>query len=307
MGYSRNDPDDWAKYATKTATKTTAQVFTARGMEDDFNPKNITLRESRDSIANPQSTPIIINGDITGSMGMLAEALIRRGIGVTFDEILRRKPVTDPHIMVMANGDVTSDRAPLQVTQFEADSVTLATQLERIYLEGNGGGNGWESYNLPWYFAAEKTAIDSIEKRGKKGYLFTIGDEEVPEDLTRAQIEKVFGHGMEQATITNRGLLAMVSRKFEVYHLVAEEGHHCRYSKDEVYKGWRELLGERVIPLTDHTKLSEVIVSLIEINEGRDRRAVIDSWDGTTSMVVKAATENLSLARTTSSNGLTTL
>ena len=39
------------------------------------------------------------------------------------------------------------------------------------------------------YFAAMHTKIDSFIKRGKKGYLFTIGDEPVPGDLTKEQIE----------------------------------------------------------------------------------------------------------------------
>ena len=34
----------------------------------------------------------------------------------------------------------------------------------------------------------KKTSIDCFEKRGKKGYLFTIGDEQLPPTLTKAQI-----------------------------------------------------------------------------------------------------------------------
>ena len=34
-----------------------------------------------------------------------------------------------------------------------------------------------ESYELALYFAAYKTSCDAWEKRQKKGYLFTLGDE----------------------------------------------------------------------------------------------------------------------------------
>lgn len=300
MGFSRNDPDDWNRYSTKTSTKKVNEIFTARGMKDEFDPLNIKMRESRDSDANPASTAIIIGADETGSIGkVLAESIIRKQIGVTFEEIIKRNSIPDPHLMVMGVGDVLSDKAPLQVTQFESDSVTLAEQLEGIYIEGNGGSNDTESYNLPWYFAAEKTAIDCLEKRGKKGYLFTLGDEEAPRDLTRGQIKKILGDNIQQEVISNRSLLAMVERKFHTFHIVVEEGYHIRHSRDKVYETWRELLGQRVVSLVDHTHLAEVIISIIEINEGKNRADVIGSWDGTTSLVVAAATEDMSLVKTT--------
>jgi hypothetical protein len=49
------------------------------------------------------------------------------------------------------------------------------------------------------------------------------------------------------------------------------------------------LLGQRVIGLSDHTKLAEVIVSAIEVNEGRDRDAVAKSWGKDTARVVRRA------------------
>ena len=189
-------------------------------------------------------------------------------------------------------GDVRYDSAPLQATQFEAD-IRITAQLEEIYIEHGGGGNSWESYNLPWYFAAQKTSIDCLEKRGKKGYLFTVGDEQVPEDLTRADVKEALNMDLQMERITNRDLLTMVGRSYEVFHLMVEEGSHYQSCGDRVKRGWTELLGQRAIPLADHTKLAEVIVSTIEVCEGRDKRAVADSWDRATALVVARAVGNL--------------
>lgn len=293
MGHARWSASDWTIYAKATAGRATDDIFAARKMKDDFNPAKINLRESRDSIENPSSTAIIIACDVTGSMGALADNLVRSGIGTAFEEILKRLPVTDPHLMVMGVGDITCDSAPLQATQFEAD-IRIAAQLEEIYIEHGGGGNSWESYNLPWYFAAQKTSIDCLEKRGQKGYLFTVGDEQVPEPLTRAQIKKAFNHDLEMQQIANRDLLTMVGRYYEVFHLMVEEGSHFQNHGDRVRRGWLDLLGQRAIPLADHTKLAEVIVSTIEVCEGRDKRAVAASWDAATSLVVSRAVGNLS-------------
>jgi hypothetical protein len=224
-------------------------------------------------------------------MGMISDAMIRTGMNTLATEIYTRKPITDPHMLFGGIGDVNYDSAPLQVTQFEAD-IRVAEQLQNIYLEGGGGGNNFESYLLPWYFAAMHTSIDCFEKRGKKGYLFTAGDEEPEMKLTKAQIEKVFGYTPEQ-DYDFQTLYTMVSRKYEVYHLMVEQGSHMRYDSSRTVKPWRELMGQRAILLSDYTKMSEVIVSIIQATEGATKEDIVASWDGSTGLVVSKAIGNL--------------
>ena len=85
--------------------------------------------------------------------------------------------------MVAAVGDAYTDQAPLQCTQFEAD-ISLASQIRSLWLEGNGGGNNGESYSAAHLLAALKTSTDSFERHGRKGYLFTIGDEPIHNGMT---------------------------------------------------------------------------------------------------------------------------
>ena len=289
MGSSRWDADAWTSYTTTTATKSRDAIFTSKhGMKDSLNPLNVKMRESRDSVANPESNAIIVGIDVTGSMGMIAEALAREGLGVLFKEILDRKPVSDPHLMFMAIGDASCDNAPLQVSQFEADA-TIIDQLTDIYLEGRGGGNDWESYNLPWYFAANHTSIDCFEKRGKKGFIFTVGDEFPAHALTRSQILKVVGDSMQTENLSNEDLLTMVSRSYHVFHVIVEEGSCARRNLDGVTKAWKEILGQNVLSLSDYTKLSEVIVSAIQVVEGEKKTDVVKSWSKATSLVVAKA------------------
>lgn len=292
MGSSRWSADDWTSYSSTTKTKTADKIFTSKSLKDSLNPYGIAIRESRDSVVNPQSNAIIVGLDVTGSMGMLADVMAKEGLGIMVEEILKRKPVSDPHIMCMGIGDAYHDRAPLQVTQFEAD-ITIAKQLEEIWIEKGGGGNHFESYNLPWYFAAMHTSIDCFEKRNKKGYLFTIGDEEAPERVLRSQIQTIFGDSVQQDYTTEQ-LLNMVSKMYNVYHIVVEEGSHARYDLQGVMDSWTPLLGQRVLKLSDHKKLAEVVVSAIEVNEGKDVGSVVKSWSGSTSVVVSRALGSLS-------------
>lgn len=292
MGHGRWDNRDWDNYTTThTKGKTTREIFNASAMRPEMDPRAIQLRESRDSKENPHSTPIILALDVTGSMGVIAEKMAREGLGVLVEQILDRKPVSDPHIMVMGVGDAYCDRAPLQASQFEAD-IRIAEQLKNIYLEGGGGGNRFESYNLPWYFAAKKTEIDAV-KHGRKGIIFTFGDEECPAELTRDHIKKFLGDDVP-ANISTKDLLAMVSQKYDVFHVVVEQGNHARSYKQEVYDSWNKVLPpERIVSLKDYTKLSEVLVSVMEVHAGKDPAAVIASWQGKTADTVKDALKNI--------------
>jgi hypothetical protein len=306
MGYDGYSPDDWEVYASSAKTKTTDAIFTSRTMDDYLDPKNIAVRESRDSDTSPLSTPVILALDVTGSMGIIADQIAKNGLGVTFEGLIERKPISNPQMLVMGIGDIRHDRAPVQATQFESGVPALTSQIEKIYLEHGGGNNATESYDGAWWFAAQRTSTDSWEKRQKKGYLFTIGDEEPPQSLPQDLMEGKVGAKL-QADLTSDAALEMAERQWNVYHIVVEEGSHCRGGHaDYVARKWSKVLGQRVIRLSDITKLGEVIVSAIEVAEGRDKDAVADSWGTGTDIVVRHAVRNLA-RNAGASAGLVTL
>ena len=295
MGSGRWSATDWNAYsATHVDGKSASAVFTSSKMKDEYDPAKIEFRESRDSADNPASTPVIIASDVTGSMGMVAHRLMQTGLNTLCKEIYDRKPITDPHVMVMAVGDTYYDRAPLQMTQFEAD-IRLADQVRDLYVEGGGGGNSGESYTAAWLGAALKVRADAIEKRKRKGYLFTIGDEPVLDVITKEQISKVFGVEA-QADIKAVDALRMVSRDWEVFHIILANEGYCRSSLRDVVQSWKALLPERAVQLDDVDKLAETIVSLIQVTEGANAAAVASSWSGSTSVTVANALRDLSPA-----------
>lgn len=80
-----------------------------------------------------------------------------------------------------------------------------------IFLEKGGGGNSFESYDLPWYFAAKRTSIDCFEKRKKKGFLFTVGDENAALGLTVSQVKEHLGDDI-QSNMSAEDLFDMASK-----------------------------------------------------------------------------------------------
>jgi hypothetical protein len=294
MGSGRWDSKAWDSYSSKTikGKATVDDVFASRSLDATLNPYKVDFRESCDSIDNPNSTPIIVGIDVTGSMGMIADNIARVGLEKLATEIYNRKPVSDPHIMFMGIGDVKFDSAPLQVTQFEAD-IRIAKELTKIYVEHGGGGNKSESYTLPWWFAGMHTKCDNFIKRGQKGYLFTIGDEECPSTVLKNEIKKVFGDAIQTDSMSAEDLLRLVSKQYEVFHIVIEEGSHMRYHADEVMKSWTDILGQRVLKLSDYTKLPELIVSTLQILNGENKDSVSDSWNGSTKLVIRNAIKDI--------------
>lgn len=295
MGSGTFDASAYRSFTASTVGKSTDEIYSSRKMDPKLDPKGVKVRESRDSVDNPLSTPLIVALDVTGSMGMIADVIARQGLGTLFTNILDRKPITNPHVMFMGIGDANCDCAPLQVSQFEADK-RIIEQLTQLYLEHGGGGNNFESYNLPWYFAANHTVHDSYEKRAKRGYLFTVGDEEAPQALTRDQIKRFIGDDV-QADISPQESLELAQRFYDVFHIVIKEGSHARSHLDRVVRSWTPLLGQRVIQLSDHTKLAETIVSAIEVAEGIAASDSASRWGGQASTVVHDAIREIPAAR----------
>ncbi len=295
MGYSRSTSADWTRYASVSSTKSRAEIYTKTSMDNEMSGLDVGMRESRDSDANPESTAIYVGVDVTGSMGYLAEKIAKGGLSTLFKEIYDRQPVTDPHVMVSAIGDATQwDSAPFQVGQFEAD-VDLSTKwLEKIYLEGGGGGNHFESYDLPVYFAANHTSIDCFEKRNQKGFLFTIGDEPPPSHTNVDAIKKTIasdGDGL-QADIPFKDVIEQAQKMYHYFHIIISEGSYAK-RRPEVKDEWQELLGQNAIWLKDYNDLAETIISIIQVTKGESVEEVAASWDGSTAMVVKDAIKDL--------------
>jgi hypothetical protein len=284
MGYGAWSSADWKRYSSAKITgKKVNDIYSATKIDPKYDPRLIKMRESFDSADHPVTTPIIIGLDVTGSMSDLLNVTARK-LGEMVKDILERQPVEGPQIMFCAVGDSRCDRSPLQATQFESD-IRIASQLTDLWFEKGGGGNGFESYPLVWYFAANRTKTDAWEKRKQKGVIFTLGDDGYPEQLLKQEIEKVFGDNVRE-DIDTAALLAQVSRKYDVFHLMVMDRR-----SEQVVKlpKWRRLMGERAIAVTDVNAIPEIMVSLLESVAGRDKEDIINSWDGDTQLAVRNA------------------
>ena len=222
-------------------------------------------------------------------MSPVLDEVIRNEIPSLVKGIYDRKPVTDPHLMLMAIGDAYCDDYPLQVTQFEAD-IRILEQLKELYLEEGGGGNEHESYLLPLWFASKHTKIDSYIKRNKRGYLFTMGDELPHRVLYKDEIlQAIPDEPIQFDKISAEDLITLTCKQWNVFHLILEEGSFMRRYGKACIDEWKELYGQKAIPVSDIKNIAEIIISTIQVIEGENVDKVINSWDKSTALVVQHA------------------
>ena len=235
-------------------------------------------REARDSDDHPNSNPVFVGLDVTGSMASVPK-MMQQKLPTLMGLLLKKGYIEDPAICVAGIGDAAFDRAPFQVGQFES-GIEIEDDITNLYLEGGGGGNMHESYDLALYFLARCVKTDAWEKRGKKGYAFIICDENLSDRLKRDHVSRVFGNDHKlQADILVDELVAEVLEKWELYCVVPNMTSH--YSDDRYKSRWREHLGERVVLLDDPNGISELIASTIGIlEENADIDTLVDDLSG---------------------------
>jgi hypothetical protein len=258
MGAGNFDAKQYEVQA-KVAQATKNSGFTAKSINDEFRPDKVSMRFSKRGPFNEfrQVMTVIVALDVTGSMGQIPKNLLTGDLGKLMDNVksICNRPDENVQLSFAAIGDVKSDKAPLQVTHFESDN-RFVEQLQKIFLEGGGGPLREESYNLIWWYAANKTHLNYVERDKRKGILITMGDENVYTSLTASDIKKCLDPHYDGGEISNEVLLKAVREQYEVYHLLITDGSGYI---PEVSKNWKSLLGrDFVIEIKSQSVAAEI-------------------------------------------------
>lgn len=221
----------------------------------------VKVRESRDSDEHPNSNAVAVLFDVTGSMGGIPRVLQTK-LPKLMSSLLTKGYLSDPQIMFGGVGDAYCDQAPLQIGQFESD-VRMDEDLDKVWLEGGGGGGNHESYDLAMYFMARHTSIDCLEKRNKRGYLFLICDEAYYKKVDKNQAQHVIGASLQE-DIPIKDIAEELKEKYEVFVILATQSSY----RDSNKGVWQELFGQNVLLLDNAELVCELIVTTIGIAEG---------------------------------------
>lgn len=228
-------------YSTVTG-RVTGQVFTKHEIDKLLDPKRFSIRECVNSDEHPNTVPVILALDVTGSMGESCNECAE-SLGVIMTNLYKK--YQDIEFCVMGIGDLAYDETPIQMSQFESD-IRIAEALDKIYMEHGGGGNDYESYTAAWYMGLKRTRLDSFEKQGRKGIIITMGDEELNPYLPSDELNDSI-NGTEQADIETKDLYEKASKKFDIYHIAVNSPHNCfNYHAAGIQNTFGQLLGNRL-------------------------------------------------------------
>ena len=276
MGFGSTTGDDLRARSAYRASSGTSFTHTStmraaprsqQKVHESLDPKRKNslgeqIRECLDSDDHPLTVPVFVGFDETGSMGY-GPRIIQEKLGL-LKGLTLRAGLPDVQLCFGAYGDAQNGEvAPCQVGQFES-GLEMEEWLNNLYLEGNGGGNRGETAGLLLYFLANYSRLDSLEKRGKKGYIFLTGDE-VAFPVTKTELKTYLDEDSE-TDYSMEEVVKMARESYEIFFFLVQNGA-ARSQGSE--KFWTDLLGQdHVIPVENLENISELIAGLLAVEEG---------------------------------------
>ena len=228
------------------------------------NAINKALLPMNRSIMCTGKNPVVLKLDVTGSNKHAAKTIWDK-LPMFFGQLTIKDLLDDPWVSIAANGDAPMrDSCPLQVCEFRQGS-DLDIELEKLFLEGGGGSNHMESYDLGAWFYANRCKL----REDALPFFFFLADEGVYPSLDAKTIEEVCGEPSGE-TVTAKDNFDALKENFKgnvfLIHLPYGNG-----TKDRaIVLQWMDLLGsDHVLCLSDPKAMIDVILGVISKVSGR--------------------------------------
>jgi len=259
------DPGPWTGYSFKTARKTYD-----RHVGRSYGDAVSSGKDPKDLVPGKLETkcisPLVIACDVTGSMGDWPATIFSK---LPYLELEGKEYLgEDMEISFAAVGDAYCDNYPLQVRPF-TKGTDLEKRLKELVVEGGGGGQIQESYDLAALYYAR-----NVEMSNAVNPIFIfIGDEKMYPSVDKKQAKNWTYNALENR-LSAEGLVKELQRKYSVY-LVIKSYDTCSSdgmtgTNKVVYDSWKSLLGEdHIAVLPDASRVVDVIFGILAKETGR--------------------------------------
>lgn len=230
-----------------TTGRLDTQEFRTYHLDNSLDPTKFKVRECVNSDEHPNTIPVILALDVTGSMGEACKETAST-LGIIVSNLYNK--IKDVEFCIMGIGDLAYDTAPIQMSQFESD-VRIAESIDKLYMEKGGGGNGYESYTAAWYMGLKRTKLDCFDKQNRKGIIITMDDEPLNPYLPKRGLNRAIS-ATEEADIETNKLYEEASKKFDIFHIAVDSPQDMYdYYETLIKNSFTEILG-------DHFKISNL-------------------------------------------------
>lgn len=275
MGGSGGDYSNDVNYVRTSSTKSDfsdtsrKEIMSKSGPDKSVLPVNfpgIEIYKEQDIVV------VVIDG--TGSMGNDA-FIIRDKIVLLEGQLRIQGYLRNPLVVICVIGDANSDKYPIQVSKPERGDALIA-EIDKLFIEGGGGGQGMESYELMAYYLMEHFKLDDPEVRP---YLIFLGDEGIYPEVESKHIRKFIGDDIED-DLDSGEVFKKLCQKFNVFRL------HRQYERpsldEKIFNQWKEMIGnERVQRLKVPKAVVDIILGIVAVgSKARTRSQYLDDLRG---------------------------
>ena len=240
--YSSSSYDSWG------ASSYSATKFNKTTLDYELKPNGKKLKSKT-------KNPIIIVLDVTGSNINFAR-LVYDKLPMFYGEIESKGYLDDFDLCICAVGDAKCDDYPIQIGEF-AKGLEIDSWLEKIVLEGGGGGQQTESYELMAYYLLHNTEFEP----GAQPMLFFIADEMPYDNVSLKEAEEI---GTPCQSDYNP--FPELNKKFKDNVFVMLNKYCGRSFSNDITEKWKKLLPpEHTIRIPEEKAIVDLMLGVIAL------------------------------------------
>lgn len=257
-------------------SSSSAKAAFSNDMDESLSPhdrKIISLTKS----------PVVVSLDVTGSNIEFARIVYDKS-PMLYGQIEQQGYLKDFDICFTATGDAYSDDAPLQVCDFKKGK-SLDDELEKLYLEGNGGGQQKETYEIAAYFFGKKCEMPNAEMP----FFFYIADEAPYAKINHEVLNDLLGTKLKE-DISAKKAFSDLYKKFNGNVFILQNPYngaqHGTGYTAAIKSQWIDCIGkenaEKIIPIKEEKSIVDLMLGTIAMVS---RTRSLDSY--TTDLVAR--------------------
>lgn len=254
------DPGPWEGHDFKSARRA-YDAYAGRSYGDAIDSGKTASDLVPNFISTNSDSPLIVVCDVTGSMGEWPAVIFSK---LPYLDIEGKQYLGENmEICFGAVGDANSDKYPLQVMPF-SKGLDLEQQLKQLVIEGGGGGQTTETYELAALYLARNM---KTPKARRKPIVIFIGDEQPYQYVERAQANK-YSKTLINQRMSTEDVFAELRETCSVY--LVRKPYDRSSCEPEIKRHWEKLLGaDHIAELPDASRIVDVIFGILaaEVNK----------------------------------------
>lgn len=216
------------------------------------------------SVTTDSPTPLTLWVDVTGSMGNWPATIFSK-LPYLDHEIKTEYLGADAEVCFGAVGDATTDKYPLQVQPFTIGT-DMTKKLEKLVIEGAGGAQNHESYELAALYTLHNIHCPNAVGRP---IVIMIGDEQAYDRVTVAEAKT---HAKVKLTcqVTTKDIFKSLMESHSFYFILKQRqlGAQSELNRQNE-RFWVDLVGkDHIAYLDDADRVVDVIFGILAHEAG---------------------------------------